>query len=166
MSKQFIKYYEGEQAIGQLEKIKGGYFYLKIDAEIINQFEKQRHTRMICHLDNKLNYRCGLNHLGDGNYFIIISRKLLEQIDKKLGSIINFKIEEDPDQLGVGMPEILTSLLEQDSELKTIFDKITDGKKRSLIYSILKVKDIDKQVNDAITFLNKEQMNLNKKKKS
>jgi hypothetical protein len=161
-----MKYFEGEQLISQLEKIKGGYFYIKIDADIINQFEKKRHTRMICHLDKKISFRCGLNHLGDGNYFIIVSGKNLELLNKRLGSNIHFKIEEDPDQLGVEMPEVLATLLVQDDELKEIFEKITDGKKRSLIYSILKTKDIDKQVSEIVSFLNKENMILNKKKKS
>lgn len=61
------------------------------------------------------------------------------------------------------MPEVLEALLTQDDDLKSIFDKITDGKKRSLIYTILKIKDIDKQVQTSIEFLNKEQFNLNKK---
>jgi hypothetical protein len=160
-----MKYFEDEQPIGQLEKIKGGYYYLKIEAEIINQFEKKRHTRMICHLDKKISFRCGLNHLGDGNFFIIVSGKNLEQLNKKLGNTIHFKIEEDPDQLGVEIPEVLIALLEQDEALKMIYDKITDGKKRSLIYSISKTKNIDKQVNEISAFLNKEYISINKKKK-
>jgi hypothetical protein len=160
-----MKSFVGEQPIGQLEKIKGGYYYLKIDAEVVNQFEKKRHTRMICHLDKKLSFRCGLNHLGDGNFFIIVSGKILEQLNKKLGSKIHYKIEQDPDQLGVEVPEVLSTVLEQDEELKEIYNKITDGKKRSLIYTILKTKNIDKQVQDITTFLNNELTAINKKKK-
>lgn len=102
---------------------------MKIDVEIVNQFEKQGHTRMVCILDEKITFRCGLNHLGEGNFFVIISGKHLEKLDKKVGSLIHFKIEQDPDQLGVEMPEVLEVLLSQDDELKSIFDKITDGKK-------------------------------------
>jgi hypothetical protein len=160
-----MKSFAGEQPIGQLEKIKGGYYYLKIDADVVNQFEKKRHTRMICHLDKKMSFRCGLNHLGDGNFFIIVSGKILEQLNKKLGSKIHYKIEEDPDQLGVEVPEVLSTVLEQDEELKEIYNKITDGKKRSLIYTILKTKNIDKQVQDITTFLNNELIAINKKKK-
>jgi hypothetical protein len=160
-----MKHYESEQIIGQLEKIKGGYFYLKIEAAIINAFEKKRHTRMICTLDKKVSFRCGLNHLGDGNFFIIVSGKNLEQINKTIGSKIHFKIEEDPDQLGVEIPEVLTVVLEQDAGLKLIYGKISDGKKRSLIYAILKTKNIDKQVAEISNFLQKEFISLNKKKK-
>jgi len=78
--------------------------------------------------------------------------------------MIHFKIEEDPDQLGVEMPEILDVLLSQDENLKAIFDKISDGKKRSLIYTILKTKDLDKQIQTSTEFLKKEQFNLNQKR--
>ncbi len=159
----YVKVYKGERAIGQLEKIKGGYFYLTIEADIINQFERKRHTRLVCHLDEKVSYQCRLNHLGDGNYFIIIASKYLEQLGKKVGSLVHFKIEEDPNPLGVEVPEVLTVLLAQDKDLSTVYDKITDGKKRALIFSILKVKDIDKQVESITNFLANEKEKSMKK---
>jgi hypothetical protein len=160
-----MKHYEAEQNIGQLPKIKGGYYYLTIDAEIVIAFEKKRHTRMICCLDSTISFRCGLNHLGDGNFFVIVSGKYLEQLNKKLNSKIHFTLEEDPDQLGVEVPEVLIEVLQQDASLKNIYDSISDGKKRSLIYSIAKTKNVDKQVTDIATFLQKELIMLNKKKK-
>jgi Domain of unknown function (DUF1905) len=159
----FLTFHAGEQAIGQLEKIKGGYFYLTIEADIINQFERKRHTRLVCHLDEKISYQCGLNHLGNGNFFIIVAGKYLEQLGKKVGSFVHFRIEEDPNPLGVDVPEVLTVLLMQDENLKDIYDKITDGKKRALIFSIIKIKDIDKQVQGIADFLAKEKQQLIKK---
>lgn len=160
----YITFHTGEQAIGQLEKIKGGYFYLTIGADIINQFERKRHTRLVCHLDEKISYQCGLNHLGDGNFFIIIAGKHLKQLNKNVGSFVHFKIQEDPNPLGVDVPEVLTALLSQDKNIKDIYDTITDGKKRALIFSILKIKDIDKQVQEIIDFLLNEQQKSIKKR--
>lgn len=155
-----IKSYQGKQVIKQLEKRKGGYFYLKIDAEVINQFSRKKATRMICTIDDNVSYRCGLNHLGDGNFYIIVAGKYLKKLDKELGETVDYKIEEDPDQLGVEIPEILSVFLEQDSDSKTIFDNLTDGKKRSLIYSFTKVKDIDKQIKIITDFLTKERLKI------
>ncbi|MCI5056211.1 MAG: DUF1905 domain-containing protein [Flavobacteriales bacterium] len=152
--------YQGKQKINQLEKRKGGYFYLKIDSDIINQFSRKRATRMICTVDNDVSYRCGLNHLGDGNFYIIVAGKYLDKLGKELGEEVSFKIEEDPDQLGVEVPEVLTAFLQQDSESKAIYDKLTDGKKRSLIYSFNKIKDTDRQVKIILDFLSKEKLKL------
>ena len=87
--------YQNTQAIQQLEKRKGGYFYLKIDAEIVNQFSRKRATRMVCTIDDEVTYRCGLNHFGDGNFYIIIAGKSLKKLGKERGEDVNFKIEGD-----------------------------------------------------------------------
>lgn len=142
-----------DQEIGQLDKRKGGYYYLKVDAEIVNQFEKKRATRLICVIDDKISYSCGLNHLGDGNFFLIVATAKLKQLNKSLGDWVAVDIYEDPNPLGVEEPEVLKVLLEQDSDAKKRYDALSDGKKRSLIYSIIKVKNIDLQVQKILTFL-------------
>lgn len=154
--------HQENQKIKQLEKRKGGYFYLKISSDIINQFSKKRATRMICTIDEVVSYRCGLNHLGDGNFYIIVAGKHLDSINKTLGDVVGFQIEEDPDQLGVEVPEVLSVFLEQDLNSKAIYNQLTDGKKRSLIYSCNKIKDLDKQVKIIADFLGKEKLKMNK----
>lgn len=141
-----MKVFKSEQTIGQLEKRKGGYFFLQIDAELVNRYKNGRSTRLICKLDNKLSFQCGLNHLGDGNYFIIISGKNLSAINRQPGDRVVFELMEDPNPLGVDMPAVLESLIEQDSELKAKFEKLTLGKKRSVIHQVNKIKDIDRQI--------------------
>jgi len=148
-----MKKYKSEQAIGQLEKRKGGYFFLKIDAEIVNQYDNKRHTRLICLLDNKLSFQCGLNHLGDGNYFIILSSQNLETIGKTLGDKVEFEITKDPNPLGVEIPEVLESLLEQDPDLKAQFTQLTLGKQRNVIHQVKKIKDIDRQIGKSIELI-------------
>ena len=145
-----------EQPIRQLEKQKGGYFYLKINADIVNKYEKQRAARLKCVIDQKVSYSCGLNHFGDGDYFIIVATRHLKSIGKELNDIVSFEIFEDPNPLGVEIPKVLEVLQEQDEEIKELFNNLTDGKKRSLIYSINSVKDIDKQVQKILTFLNQQ----------
>lgn len=155
-----MKSSQGQQTIKQLEKRKGGYHYLKVDASIVNQFGNKRGTRLICEVDGLVSYRCGLNHLGDGNFFVILAGKHLKTLGKESGDLVDYKISEDPDQLGVDIPEVLEVLLEQDEEAKSIFSRLTDGKKRSLIYSILKIKDIDKQVRTILDYLSEQKRKL------
>ena len=120
-----MKRYKSEQIIQQLEKRKGGYFFLKIDAEIVNQFKNKRQTRFLCTLEKSLTFQCGLNHFGDGNFFIILSTKNLQKTNKKLGDKINYELNEDPNPLGVEMPEVLNAIFEQDENIKVIFESLT-----------------------------------------
>ncbi|GAB5527336.1 MAG: hypothetical protein Roseis2KO_52080 [Roseivirga sp.] len=155
-----MPHFQFEQPVHQLEKRKGGYYYLKIDASTVNQYEKKRATRLICTIDDKVSYSCGLNHYGDGNYFIILSTKNFKKLGKQLGDMVSFEIYEDPNPLGVEVPEVLQVLLDQDPEAKTTFESMTDGRKRSLIYTIKPVKDIDKQVQKILTFLEEYRMKI------
>lgn len=141
------------QEIKQLEKKRGGYFYARIPAEFVNQLTDKRKTRFICTLEKNLSFRCGLNHLGDGNFFIILSKKNLEKAHKKLGDKLFLELTRDPNPLGVEIPEVLMVLLTQDHELQTAFDQLTMGKKRHIIHSIIKIKDIDKQINKAMLMI-------------
>ena len=91
--------------------------------------------------------------MGDGNFFIIISTKNLKSIQKQTGETIQFEIKEDPNPLGMDIPKTIEILLEQDKELKEIFSKLTDGKKRSIIVQTSKIKDIDKQISKTIELI-------------
>ncbi|MEM9325823.1 MAG: YdeI/OmpD-associated family protein [Bacteroidota bacterium] len=142
--------YIEEQNIKQLERRRGGYFYLKIAAAVVNGFPNQRKTRFLCTLDGRLTYRCGLNHLGDGNFFIIVSGKNLKALGKSLGDKVSFELQEDPDPLGVKIPEVLEVLLSQDDQLRSKFEKLSMGNKRHVIHTIIKIKDIDLQIAKAV----------------
>ena len=138
--------FEFTQRIDKLEPRKGGYCFLYLSADTINQFEKKRDVRLVCQIDNKVSYSCGLNHTGDANFFIILSKKNLKALGKEEGDEVTFKIYEDPLPLGVEVPEVLQVLLDQDPDLNTIYEAATDGAKRSLIYYIKQVKNVDTQV--------------------
>ncbi|WP_288243559.1 DUF1905 domain-containing protein [uncultured Chryseobacterium sp.] len=145
---------KGEQIVEQLEKIKGGYFFLKVNAETVNRLKYKNKTRLICKLDHKVSFQCGLNHYGDGNFFIIISSRNMKLINRKSGDKIYFEITEDPNPLGAEIPETVSILLEQDDALKEKFNELTEGKKRSILIQINKIKDLDKQVSKTIALIN------------
>ncbi len=141
-----MKVYKNSQLLKQLEKRKGGYYFLTINAEVVNEFKNGKHTRFVCNVDKILAFSCGLNHLGNGNFFIILATRNVKSISKRAGDMVSFESREDPNPLGVKLPEVLTALLEQDESLKQKFDNLTSGKKRSLVHAISRIKDLDKQV--------------------
>ena len=143
----------GKQKIKILEPRKGGCHYLKVDSKEVETWKNKKRTRLICILDNRVEFRCGLNHLGDGNFFVIISNARLKKLKKKLDDEVCFEILEDPNPLGVDIPDVLLILLEQDKELKHHFDGLTDGKKRGIIHQIIRIKNVDLQVSRSIKLI-------------
>jgi len=154
--------YQLRQEIRQLEPRKGAYFYFELEADLVLSLEKQRNSRLICEI-GKVAWSCGLNHLGNGNFFIIISKKNLAAAGLRVGDVVDFKVLLDPNPLGVGVPEFLTALLAQDQAASHIWENLTDGKKRSLIYSTGKIKNLDLAVEKTIDFLELERRKLKKK---
>ncbi len=142
-----------QQPLSKLPANRGGYYYLTVDASVAHGFSRQQKTRLQCVLDNAVTLACGLNLLGDGNYFIIVATRHVKALKKKEGDQVALRITEDENPLGVAVPEALEALLEQDEDLNAIYSAMTDGKKRSLIFLIKDLKDIDKQVQKAVQFL-------------
>lgn len=160
-----MKTFKFTQEVQKLSPNKGSYYFLKIPVEVVEQFEKKRATRLLCNVEDSFSYSCGLNHYGDGNYFLILAGRYIKKLKKELGDSISFEICEHPDPLGVEVPEVLEVLLEQDPDAKAIYDTLTDGRKRTLIISISRVKNIDLQIQKITDFLLQERIKQLKKKR-
>lgn len=145
--------YQIETALQKLPASKGGYYFLEIHAALVEQLPQKRNTRLVCVLDKKVTLHCGFNNLGNGHYFIIIAARHIAKIKKKAGDLVSAMLEPTADPLGIEVPEVLSALLEQDEELKQVYDAMTDGKKRSLVFLIKDMKSVDLQVQKATRFL-------------
>lgn len=154
--------HEGTQALQK----SGSYYHLVVSADIVNQYEKKRATRLICTIDDKVRLQCGLNHLGNGDFYIMLAKKYIKEIGKEAGETISYKLELDPNPLGVAIPEVLEVFLAQDPDGEAIFNKLTDGRKRTLIFSVLRIKNVDKQVEAILKFLQAEHEKQRAKKSS
>ena len=73
---------------------------------------------------------------------------------KKLGLFQNdyfeMRLIEDTSKYGVEMPEELEEVFNFDPEAFAIFERQTDGKKRSLIYTIKRIKNTQTRVDKAL----------------
>lgn len=87
------------------------------------------------------------------SFFIILSTKNLAPAGKNLGDKIVFELVEDPNPLGVDIPEVLEAVLAQDEDLLTIFKSLTLGKQRNVIHSVKKIKDVDMQIQRTIQLI-------------
>ena len=81
------------------------------------------------------------------------------------GEKVAFEIFEDPDPLGVAVPEVLNALLAQDEVVERIWNKLTDGRKRTICHSTMRIKNIDLQVERALEFFEVEREKMVQKGK-
>ena len=138
--------------ISLLPPRQGGYHYLRVERHIPEQWPKKNKTRLLCTI-NGYTFPCGLNHLGDGDYFIIMGKEKMKHTKTNLGDTVQLTLVEDPNPLGVEEPELLQVYLDQDPWAKKKYNQLTDGKKRALIFSLQKTKNMDLHVQKIRTFL-------------
>ena len=138
--------------ISLLPPRQGGYHYLRVERHVPEQWPKKNKTRLQSTI-NGYTFPCGLNHLGDGDYFIILGKAKMKQTKTNLGDTVELSLVEAPNPLGVEEPEVLQVYLDQDPFAKKKYDQLTDAKKRSLIFSLQKTKNMDLHVQKIRTFL-------------
>ncbi len=144
-----------QQKIEKLDPRRGGYHYILIEPSIVQTLTDESKPRLICTIDDHYEFQCGISHMGDGNFYIILAANRLKKIGKGMGDPVTFSLRIDPNPLGAEIPEVMQVLLEQDDDLLKRFHSLTDGKKRGMIHYVSSTKNIDLQVKRTIFMLEK-----------
>lgn len=127
-------------------------FHFPIVENIAKSFIVGNDRRVICTVNNQLTLHCALMPHSDG-YFILINKDHVKKLGLSIGTRVDLKLEKDHSEYGHRVPESFNALLDQDTEGKRYFDQLTPGKKRSLIYLVAKVKNVESQLNKGLAVL-------------
>ncbi len=127
--------------------------YLPIEAKHAVKFGFTGNSRrVVCTLNGTETFQCALMPM-DGEFFIIINKKIRSRLGIEAGHSVKVELVKDTSKYGLPMPEEFEEVLAQDDEGRKLFEALTDGKKRTLIYNVSTVKDIDRRIHRAIIFL-------------
>ena len=100
--------------------------------------------RIFCSVQNNPEFPCALNPR-HGRYVIIASKLLIKQNKLSLGVPFTISIRTDPNN-GLGLPEELSEVFDQDELAYKAYNDLNDGEKRGLIYYILQAKSVDSRI--------------------
>ena len=127
-------------------------FHFPVLEIIAKNFIEGNDRRVICWINDEFQIQNALIPYSEG-YFLLINKDLVKKLNLSVGEEVKLKLEKDRSEFGLPMPESFRTLLEQDTEGNQYFEKLTPGKKRSLIYIVGKVKSIDSQLNKGLAIL-------------
>ncbi len=133
-----------------LQKFDSGMHYIMLNATIVKQLTKNNNQRAICKLNNQLEFHCAIMPKKEGGHYINIGLTICKKLKIKEGSKVfaTFKVDETKYQFE--MPEEFKEVLETDQEANNIFQSLTSGNKRGLIYLVSQVKSSDKKIERAL----------------
>lgn len=109
--------------------------------------------RVICVLNEKVEYQCAMLPRGDGTYLITVNKKIRDQLKLTEGSRFSVSLRKDSSEYGLPMPEELAEVLAQDAEGNKLFHALTAGKIRTLLYIAGNVKSSDKRIDRALAIV-------------
>jgi hypothetical protein len=99
--------------------------------------------------DKKIDFH-GAIHRYQGNYTISFGKRYQKVLGVSTKDYFELQLFEDDSKYGVEMPEEFSAVLESDPEAFEQFERLTDGKKRSLIYYVLRFKNSQTRIDKAL----------------
>jgi hypothetical protein len=142
-----------------LEKFDSGMHYVFVDENIVKAFAEKGKKRAVCTIKN-VDFHCAFMPKKEGGFFINIGSKICNELNLKLGDTVHATFKEDTTEYQFEMPEEFTEVLYQEPDALAIFEGLTDGNKRGLIYLVTTVKSSEKRIEKALKIVEKLKMGI------
>jgi hypothetical protein len=145
----------------KLDKFDSGMHYIIVEENTVKPFLEKGAKRAICTIET-VDFHCAFMPKKEGSFFINIGSKICKQLNLKMGDEVSPTFREDTTEYQFEMPEEFTEVLYQDPDAFAIFEGLTDGNKRGLIYLVTMVKSSEKRIERALKIVEKLKMGVTK----
>lgn len=130
-----------------------GWHFIVVDGKTAERFPKEGGSRrVICSINGHEGFQCALMPSG-GSFYIMVSKEKRARFDISAGDSVSVELTQDKSEFGAPMPEELEEVMNQDPDGRRYFDTLTPGGKRSMLYFIGKIKDVDRRIEAALIFM-------------
>lgn len=136
--------------------------HVKIPDKVYKKLSADGKKRVICRIDDNEEFHGGFMPDGSGNYFIMLSKPKMKKFKLHVGQSVSVHLEKDLTKYGMKMPHEFEEVLASDPDGELAFEKLTEGKKRSLIHLVATVKNTDLRITKALTILDHLKINEGK----
>jgi hypothetical protein len=109
--------------------------------------------RLLCTVNGKLTFQCGLMALGNGNSYITINQARMKKLKLKTGDSATVKLEKDDSEYGLPMSEEMETVLMQDEEGFRRFKALTPGMRRYMIQYVNTVKNPQLKIDRSVMMI-------------
>jgi Bacteriocin-protection, YdeI or OmpD-Associated/Domain of unknown function (DUF1905) len=130
-----------------IEKLPSGMFGIILPEKALAKFKGEK--RLLCSINN-VSFHCAVINHKTGGYYINIGLATLKKIGVKEGMKVKpiFSIDKSKHQFKA--VKEFEEVLKTDAEAKSVFNSLTDGGKRSLLYLVSQPKSVDKRIERAL----------------
>ena len=108
--------------------------------------------RAICTLNKDVVFPCALMSK-EGYYYVLLNKTIIKKTKANLGDVLSVELTPDTSVYGMPICEEFEAVLFDDPEGAHWFEKLTPGKKRSLIHIINKIKNTNLRIQKTFVIL-------------
>jgi len=121
--------------------------------EISTYFIENDSKRVICSIDNHVDFHCALMPSGENGYFINVNKENRKKSKWSIGQTRQISLVKDESKYGMPIAEEMEEALASDNVANDIFHSLTAGKQRTLIYLASKPKTSTTRIKKSIIIL-------------
>ena len=132
--------------------VTGSYYTLLLPENIISPFlEKNlKRVRAIATFEGeKLEFH-GAIQKRNGNYYMMFGKRYQKKLGIFPNDLFELQFFEDSSKYGVEVPEEFEAVMLSDYDAYQIFESLTDGRKRGLIYAIARYKNSQTKIDKTL----------------
>ncbi len=132
--------------------ITGDYYSLLLPLEIIEPFLNKaiKRVKVKATFEEKVLEFHGAIQKRKGNYYMMFGKRYQKELGIFPNDYFQLQFFEDTSRYGVDMPEELEAVLMSDYSAFKIFESITAGRQRALIYAIKRYKSSQTRIDKSI----------------
>lgn len=119
-----------------------GIYYIKLTEDNIKSILVNGNKRVICTINDRIDFHCAILNSKYRGHYIIINKKLIEKLELKKGQEVEISLRIDDSKYQFNMPEEFRYVLSKDFSANQIFHELTPGNQRGLLYLINNVKSL------------------------
>jgi hypothetical protein len=110
--------------------------------------------RVFCTVNDALTFQAALLPSGKNTrYYISMNKEKRDQLGIVPGDKVTVELRRDNTKYGLPMPAELREVLNQDAEGARLFDALTNGRQRTILYYVAKAKDVDRRIHAALVIV-------------
>lgn len=132
--------------------ITGSYYSLLLPETIIGPFLKKniKRVRAMATFEGKQLEFHGAIQKRNGKYYMMFGKRYQKVLGIFPNDFFELQFFEDTSKYGVALPEEFEAVMLSDQNAFLIFESLTDGKKRGLIYAIARYKNSQTRIDKTL----------------
>lgn len=131
------------------------YHYIALGDRQAKQFLDKGHKRIVCTINKSYDLHCAIMRLKEGGYYVTLGGRVMKMLKLKAGQEIEVSLKADTSEWQFEVPEEFNEVLETDPDASRIFNKLTDGNMRGIIYLVTKIKSSERRIQKALDICEK-----------